>query len=61
MFPCTHIQEFTVCTCFIKRALYKKQWVTSITGSDVIREMVEENRIVWLGTNTGGRAHRMMD
>jgi len=47
--------------CFIKRALYKKRRVTSITGSDVIREMVEENRIVWLGTNIGGRAHRMMD
>jgi len=47
--------------CFIKRALYKNRRVTSITGSDVIREMVEENRIVWLGTNIGGRAHRMMD
>lgn len=39
----------------------KKTQVTCVLGSNVVREMVEEGGIVWLGTNIGGRAHRMTD
>lgn len=48
--------------CLIKRTLNKKKTqVTCVLGSNVIREMVEEGGIVWLGTNIGGRAHRMTE
>lgn len=61
MFPWAHNLEFTVRMCLIKRTLNKKEAGDQHFGSDVIRQMVEGSGMVWLGTNIGGRAHRMKE